>query len=128
MALAEKYDARVFIDECHATGFFGPTGRGTDEYWGVRGKIDIINSTLGKALGGATGGYTTGRQDVVDVLRQKARPYLFSNTLAPPVVGASLEVFKILQQDSSLPAKVQESTHYFRDRMTAAGFSLTGAQ
>ena len=127
MALAKKYDAKVFIDECHATGFFGPTGRGTDEYFGLRGEIDVINSTLGKALGGATGGYTTGRQGIVDVLRQKARPYLFSNTLAPPVVGASLEVFKILSADSSLPAKLLESTHYFRDRMTAAGFEISGS-
>jgi 7-keto-8-aminopelargonate synthetase-like enzyme len=128
VGLAEKYDAKLFVDDCHATGFFGPTGRGTDEYHNVMGKVDIINSTLGKALGGATGGYTTGKQGVVDVLRQKARPYLFSNTLAPPVVGASLEVFRILSEDASLPAKVQASTHYFRDAMTAAGFTITGAQ
>lgn len=117
----------MFIDECHATGFFGPTGRGTDEYFGLHGQIDIINSTLGKALGGATGGYTTGKQEVIDVLRQKARPYLFSNTLAPPVVGASLEVFRILSEDSSLPAKLLESTHHFRKRMSEAGFTISGS-
>merc|ERR1711871_161639 len=98
--LAEKYDATVFIDECHATGFFGKTGRGTDEHCGVQGRIDIINSTLGKALGGATGGYTTGRQEVIDILRQRSRPYLFSNTMAPPVVGASIKVFELLQESS----------------------------
>merc|ERR1712034_182480 len=97
VALAKEHDAVTFIDECHATGFFGPTGRGTDEYHDVFGQIDIVNSTLGKALGGATGGYTAGRQEVVDILRQKSRPYLFSNTMAPCVVGASLAVFERLQ-------------------------------
>ena len=95
--LADKYDAQVYIDECHATGFLGATGRGTDEHCGVQGRIDVINSTLGKALGGATGGYTTGRKEIVEVLRQRARPYLFSNSLAPPLVAASLKVFERLE-------------------------------
>ncbi len=107
VALAEKYNAKIFIDECHATGFFGPTGKGTDEYHGVRGKIDIINSTLGKALGGATGGYTAGSKEVVDLLRQRARPYLFSNSVAPAVVGASLKVFEMLEKDTSFVEKVR---------------------
>lgn len=98
VALAKKYDAFTFVDECHATGVFGKGGRGTAEYFGLEGEIDIINSTLGKALGGGTGGYTTGHQDVVDVLRQKGRPYLFSNSIAPAVVGASIEVFKMLDE------------------------------
>ena len=100
--LADKYDAQVFIDECHATGFLGATGKGTPELLGVDGRIDIINSTLGKALGGATGGYTSGPKEVVQLLRQRARPYLFSNTLAPSVVGASLEVFKMLAESSEM--------------------------
>jgi glycine C-acetyltransferase len=127
VALAKKYNAHTFIDECHATGFFGPTGKGTDEYCGVRGEIDIINSTLGKALGGATGGYTAARKEVVDMLRQKARPYLFSNSVAPSVVGASLKVFEMLGQDSSYVDKVRSLTHRFRDQMTKAGFTLRGA-
>jgi glycine C-acetyltransferase len=127
VALAKKYDALTFIDECHATGFFGPTGRGTDEYWGVRGQIDIINSTLGKALGGATGGYTAASREVVDMCRQRARPYLFSNTVAPSVVGASLKVFEMLEADSSYVAKVRSLTHRFRTKMGAAGFTLKGA-
>ncbi|EQC33676.1 2-amino-3-ketobutyrate coenzyme A ligase [Saprolegnia diclina VS20] len=126
--LADKYKAHVFIDECHATGFFGATGRGSDEYCGVRGRIDIINSTLGKALGGGTGGYTTGRQAVIDLLRQRARPYLFSNSVAPAVVGASLKVFEILTRSSAYVEKIRANTHRFRDRMTAAGFTLTGAR
>lgn len=128
VALAKKYDAVTFIDECHATGFFGPTGRGTDEYHGVYGQIDIINSTLGKALGGATGGYTASRRDVVDMLRQRARPYLFSNSVAPAVVGASLEVFKMLSADASLVTHVRSLTHQFRDAMVKAGFTLKGAR
>jgi glycine C-acetyltransferase len=100
VALAQKYGASTFIDECHATGFFGKTGRGTDEHTGTQGKIDIINSTLGKAMGGATGGYTAGTKELVDVLRNKARPYLFSNSVAPAIVGASLAVFDMLEKDS----------------------------
>lgn len=128
VALAKKYDAITFIDECHATGFFGPTGRGSDEYCGVRGSIDIINSTLGKALGGGTGGYTAASKDIVDLLRQRARPYLFSNSIAPPVVGASLHVFEMLQKDSSLVDKVRSLTHRFRDGMGKAGFTLKGSR
>ncbi|OQR98319.1 2-amino-3-ketobutyrate coenzyme A ligase, mitochondrial precursor [Achlya hypogyna] len=126
--LAQKHDAQVFIDECHTTGFFGPTGRGTDEYFGLRGKIDIINSTLGKALGGGTGGYTTGRQEVIDTLRQKSRPYLFSNSVSPVVVGASLKVFEMLEGSSEYVEQIRDNTHHFRDRMAAAGFTLTGAR
>ena len=128
VGLARKYDARVFIDECHATGFFGPTGRGTDEYFGLQGQIDIINSTLGKALGGATGGYTTGKAELVDLLRNKARPYLFSNTLAPAVAGASIKVFEMLEEDTSMVQTLLNHTHYFRDRMEAAGFTVLGAR
>jgi glycine C-acetyltransferase len=125
--LAKKYDAQLFIDECHATGFFGKTGRGTPEYCGVEGKVDIINSTLGKALGGATGGYTTGPQPVIDLLRQRARPYLFSNSVTPCVVGASLEAFRMLSASSDQIDKLQENVHNFRTQMTAAGFTLGGS-
>merc|ERR1712039_511326 len=124
--IADTHGALIFIDECHATGFLGATGRGTDEHYGV--KVDIINSTLGKALGGATGGYTAGPQEVIDTLRQKGRPYLFSNTLAPSVVGASLKVFDRLMTSSSLVDKIRDNTHHFRDRMTAAGFTISGAR
>jgi glycine C-acetyltransferase len=127
VALARKHNAQTFIDECHATGFFGPTGRGTDEYHGVQGQIDIINSTLGKALGGATGGYTAGSREVVDMLRQRARPYLFSNSVAPAVAGASLKVFEMLDGDTSFVGRVRELTHRFRRKMGAAGFTLRGA-
>lgn len=126
--LADTYNAQVFIDECHATGFFGPTGRGSDEYCSVQGRIDVINSTLGKALGGGTGGYTTGRQEIIDILRQRARPYLFSNSLSPPVVGASLKVFEMLSESSDFVDKIRDNTHRFRDRMTTAGFTLKGAR
>ena len=98
LELAKKYQAFTFVDECHASGVFGKTGRGTPEYFGVEGQIDVINSTLGKALGGGTGGYTAASKEVVDILRQKGRPYLFSNSIAPPVVGASLEVFDLLDK------------------------------
>jgi len=125
-ALAKKHDAMLFIDECHATGFFGPTGRGTDEYFGLHGQVDIINSTLGKALGGATGGYTAASQAVIDTLRQKARPYLFSNTVAPAVVGASLAVFDMLEKDTSAVERLRQSTHLFRDRLSDAGFTVLG--
>jgi len=124
VALAKKYGAYTFIDECHATGFVGRTGRGTDEQCGVQGQVDIINSTLGKALGGATGGYTTGRKEVVDLLRQRARPYLFSNTLAPAVAGASLKVFELLSRSTALRDTLEANTSHFRRRMTGAGFTI----
>jgi glycine C-acetyltransferase len=126
--LADRYGALVFIDECHATGFFGPTGRGTDEYLGVRGRIDIINSTLGKALGGATGGYTASSSRVVEMLRQRSRPYLFSNSVTPCVVDASLAVLDMIEKDYSLVERVRKNTHMFRDALTKAGFKLSGAK
>ncbi|KAF0852713.1 mitochondrial 2-amino-3-ketobutyrate CoA ligase (glycine C-acetyltransferase) [Andalucia godoyi] len=124
--LADKYDAKVFVDECHATGFFGSTGRGTPELFGVEDRVDIINSTLGKALGGATGGYTAAKKEIVDILRQRARPYLFSNSIAPPVVGASLKVFDLLSTTSELRDRLNENTKIFRSRMKAAGFRILG--
>lgn len=124
--LCEKYNANLFVDECHATGFMGATGRGTPEYFGVESHIDVINSTLGKALGGATGGYTTGRADVVQLLRQKGRPYLFSNSLAPPVVGAALATFSIIQEDHSLRDRLEKNTALFRGKMKEAGFKMAG--
>jgi len=123
-ALAEQYDALVMVDDCHATGFFGPTGRGSPEYHGVLDKVDIITSTLGKALGGGMGGFTTARQEVVDLLRQRSRPYLFSNSLAPPLVAASLKVFEMLEESSALREKLVANTHYFRNAMTEAGFDI----
>lgn len=125
--LADKYDALVFVDECHATGFFGPTGRGTPEYFGVEDRVDIVNSTLGKALGGSTGGYTAASARVVGMLRQKARPYLFSNSVAPAVVGASLHVFERLKESSALVEKLQRNVQQFRSRMVAAGFEMSGS-
>eukprot|EP01028_Stygiella_incarcerata_P008831 TRINITY_DN3978_c0_g1_i1.p1 TRINITY_DN3978_c0_g1~~TRINITY_DN3978_c0_g1_i1.p1 ORF type:complete len:441 (-),score=119.95 TRINITY_DN3978_c0_g1_i1:173-1330(-) len=124
--LADKYGALVMIDECHATGFFGETGRGTPEYFGLEGKIDIITSTLGKALGGATGGYVTGRADVIEILRQKGRPYLFSNSVAPCVVGASLKVYEMLTASSERVQTLAENTALFRSRMKEAGFEVLG--
>lgn len=124
--LAEKYNALVFVDESHATGFLGPTGRGTPELKGCMDRVDIINSTLGKGLGGASGGYTTGPKEIIELLRQTSRPYLFSNTLAPPIVGATIKMFEMLKADSSLPKKVLENTKHFRERMTKAGFNLHG--
>lgn len=126
--LAEKYDALVFVDECHATGFFGKTGRGTEEYFGITGRVDIINSTLGKALGGAAGGYTTCKRDLVDLLRQRSRPYLFSNSLPPPVVQCASKVFDILLESSELTEKVARNTERFRSKMKAAGFTISGDQ
>jgi len=122
--LSNQYDAKVMIDECHSTGFLGKTGRGTEEYCGV--KVDIINSTLGKALGGATGGYTAASQEIIDTLRQKARPYLFSNALAPSLVAASIRVFDMLMHDTSLRDKLEANTKRFRTKMEAAGFKLMG--
>jgi glycine C-acetyltransferase len=122
--LAEKYDAVIMIDECHSSGFLGKTGRGTHEYRGVMGKIDIITGTLGKALGGASGGFTSGRKEVIEMLRQKSRPYLFSNTLAPSIVGASIAVLDMLTETTHLRDKLEENTRYFRSEMTAAGFNI----
>ncbi|NKI26545.1 glycine C-acetyltransferase [Arenibacter sp. 6A1] len=123
-ALADKYDAMVMIDECHATGFIGPTGRGTLEEKGVMGKIDIITGTLGKAMGGAMGGYTTGKKEIIEVLRQRSRPYLFSNSLAPAIVGASIKVFEMLENDTTLRDKLEENTKYFKEGMKKAGFDI----
>ncbi|RMA66088.1 glycine C-acetyltransferase [Ulvibacter antarcticus] len=122
--LADKYDAMVMIDECHAAGFIGETGRGTLEEKNVMGRIDIITGTLGKALGGAMGGYTTGKKEIIEILRQRSRPYLFSNSLAPAIVGASIKVFEMLSTDTTLRDKLQENTNYFKKGMTAAGFDI----
>jgi len=122
--LADKYDALVMIDECHATGFIGDTGRGTLEEKGVMGRVDIITGTLGKALGGAMGGYTTGNKEVIEMLRQRSRPYLFSNSLAPAIVGASIKVFEMLSGDTSLRDKLAENTAYFKKGMKEAGFDI----
>ena len=125
--LAETYDALVMVDECHAAGFIGATGRGTPELKNVMGRIDIITGTLGKALGGAMGGYTTGKREIIEILRQRSRPYLFSNSLAPAIVGASLKVFEILSDDTSFRDRLESNTSYFRDKMEKAGFDLVGA-
>ncbi|MCO6497923.1 MAG: glycine C-acetyltransferase [Chitinophagaceae bacterium] len=122
--LAEKYDAAVMVDECHSTGFLGKTGRGTHEYRGVVGKVDIITGTLGKALGGASGGFTSGKKEIIEMLRQRSRPYLFSNTLAPSIVGASIAVFDMLSETTELRDKLESNTKYFREKMTAAGFDI----
>jgi glycine C-acetyltransferase len=122
--LAEKYDALVMIDECHAAGFIGETGRGTLEEKGVMGRIDIITGTLGKALGGAMGGYTTGKKEIIEILRQRSRPYLFSNSLAPAIVGASIKVFDMLATDTTLRDKLMDNTNYFKKGMKAAGFDI----
>ena len=122
--LAEKYNAAVMIDECHSSGFLGKTGRGTHEHCGVMGKIDIITGTLGKALGGASGGFTSGRKEVIDILRQRSRPYLFSNTLAPSIVGGSIAVLDLLSETTSLRDKLESNTMYFRNEMTKAGFDI----
>ncbi|MAO07628.1 MAG: glycine C-acetyltransferase [Alteromonas sp.] len=122
--LAEKYDALVMIDECHAAGFIGDTGRGTLEEKGVMGRIDIITGTLGKALGGAMGGYTTGKKEIIEMLRQRSRPYLFSNSLAPAIVGASIKVFDMLENDTQLRDKLADNTEYFKKGMKAAGFDI----
>lgn len=124
VALAEKYEAMVMADESHATGFFGKTGRGAIEYCGVLGKVDVITSTLGKAMGGASGGFTTGRKEIIDMLRQRSRPYLFSNTVAPAIVGAALESFKMLRESDDLREKLMENTAYFRKSMTELGFDI----
>ena len=122
--LADKYDAMVMVDECHAAGFIGETGRGTLEEKGVMGRVDIITGTLGKALGGAMGGYTTGKKEIIEILRQRSRPYLFSNSLAPAIVGASIKVFDILSNDTSLRDKLEKNTNYFKKGMKKAGFNI----
>ncbi|HEX4957530.1 MAG TPA: glycine C-acetyltransferase [Lacibacter sp.] len=123
-ALAEQYDAIIMVDECHSSGFLGKTGRGTHEYRGVMGKIDIITGTLGKALGGASGGFTSGRKEIIEMLRQRSRPYLFSNTLAPSIVGASIAVMDLLSETTELRDKLESNTKYFRTKMTEAGFDI----
>lgn len=122
--LADKYDALVMVDDCHATGFIGKTGKGTVEEKNVMDRVDIVTGTLGKALGGAMGGYTTGRKEIIDMLRQRSRPYLFSNSLAPTIVGASLKVFEMLERDNSLKDKVMENTAYFKKGLVDAGFEI----
>ena len=122
--LADKYDAIVMIDECHSSGFLGKTGRGTHEYRGVMGRIDIITGTLGKALGGASGGFTSGKKEIIEMLRQRSRPYLFSNTVAPSIVGASIAVLDMLSETTELRDKLEYNTKYFRTQMTAAGFDI----
>jgi len=123
--LADKYEALVMIDESHCTGFLGKTGRGTHEYCGVMDRIDIITGTLGKALGGASGGFTSGKKEIVEMLRQRSRPYLFSNTLAPTIAGASIAVLNMLSEATDLRDKLEENTKYFRSKMTEAGFDIT---
>ncbi|MEZ5029985.1 MAG: glycine C-acetyltransferase [Saprospiraceae bacterium] len=122
--LADRYDAMVMIDECHASGFMGPKGRGTHEYRGVMDRIDIVTGTFGKALGGASGGFTAARKEIVELLRQRSRPYLFSNTLAPSIAGASIKVLEILEGSTALRDKLERNTRYFRQAMTEAGFDI----
>jgi glycine C-acetyltransferase len=124
VALAEKYQALVMTDECHSTGFMGKTGRGVHEHRGVMGKIDIITGTLGKALGGASGGFTSGRREIIELLRQRSRPYLFSNTLAPSITGASIAVLELLSETTELRDRLEKNTRYFREKMEAAGFDI----
>lgn len=125
--LADKYDAMVMVDECHAAGFIGRTGRGTVELKNVMERVDIVTGTLGKALGGAMGGYTTGKKEIIEMLRQRSRPYLFSNSLAPAIVGASIKVFDMIENDTTLRDKLEANTRYFRKKMEEAGFDLVGA-
>ncbi|MAJ89675.1 MAG: glycine C-acetyltransferase [Flavobacteriales bacterium] len=122
--LADKYNALVMIDDSHSTGFVGNTGRGTHEYFGVMDRVDIITSTLGKALGGAMGGFTSAKKEIIDILRQRSRPYLFSNSLAPSIVGAANKVFDLIAENTSLRDKLEENTKYFREKMTVAGFDI----
>jgi glycine C-acetyltransferase len=122
--LADKYDALVMVDECHAAGFIGATGKGTLEAKGVMGRVDIITGTLGKALGGAMGGYTTAKKEVIEILRQRSRPYLFSNSLAPAIVGASIKVFELLEKDTTLRAKLEWNTNYFKEGLRKAGIDF----
>ena len=122
--LAEKYDAMVMVDECHSTGFVGKTGRGTHEYCNAMGRVDIITGTFGKAMGGASGGFTAARKEIVDMLRQRSRPYLFSNTLAPSIVGASIKVIDLLSNSTDLRDKLEKNALYFREEMTKVGFDI----
>jgi glycine C-acetyltransferase len=124
VALAKKHDAMVMVDESHATGFLGPNGRGTPEELGVLAEIDVITSTLGKALGGASGGFTTGKREIVDLLRQRSRPYLFSNSVAPAIVGASIAAFELIQKESGLRERVMTNARTFRTKMKEAGFNI----
>lgn len=124
--LAKKYDAITFVDDCHATGFFGKTGRGTEEYFGHLGDIDIVNSTLGKALGGAAGGYTTSKKEIVSLLRQRSRPYLFSNSVPPPVVATAIKVMDLITDSTKFLERLAGNTEHFRDAMTTAGFTISG--
>jgi len=122
--LADKYDALVMVDDSHATGYIGPNGRGTPEYFGVQDRVDILTSTLGKAMGGGNGGFTTGRKEIIETLRQKSRPYLFSNSLAPAIIGASLKVIDMLSGSSQLRDRLWDNAKYFREEMTKAGFDI----
>jgi len=122
--LADRYEALVMTDECHSSGFIGKTGRGVPEHCGVMDRVDIITGTLGKALGGASGGFTSGKKEIIDMLRQRSRPYLFSNTLAPSIVGGSIEIFNMLTETTELRDKLEKNTQYFREKMTAAGFDI----
>ena len=126
--LADKYDAIVMVDECHSSGFLGKTGRGTHEYRNVMGRVDIITGTLGKALGGASGGFTSGKKEIVEMLRQRSRPYLFSNTVAPGIVGASIAVLDMLTETTELRDKLVANTNYFRTKMTEAGFDIKSGE
>ena len=126
--LAEKYDAMVMVDESHSAGVVGPTGRGVSEFFQTYGRVDIYTGTLGKAFGGAMGGFTTGRKEIIDLLRQRSRPYLFSNSLAPGIIGASLEVFKMLDESNELHDRLVENVNYFRDKMMASGFDIKPTQ
>jgi len=122
--LADKYDALVMIDECHAAGFIGATGKGTAEVKGVMGRVDIITGTLGKALGGAMGGYTTAKKEIIEILRQRSRPYLFSNSLAPAIVGASIKVFDLLEKETTLRDRLEWNTNYFKEEIKKVGFDI----
>ena len=126
--LADRYNAMVMVDDSHATGYIGKTGRGTPEHCSVQGRVDVITSTLGKALGGASGGYTTGRQEIVDILRQRSRPYLFSNTLTPSLAAAGIEVFRMLSETTALREKLMDNTRYFRDKLSKVGYDLLEGQ
>jgi glycine C-acetyltransferase len=127
-ALAEKYDALVMVDECHSAGVVGATGRGVTELYNCRGEVGIITGTLGKAFGGAVGGFTTGRKEIIEMLRQRSRPYLFSNSVPPAVVGSSIEVFKMLAESNEIHDRLVENVEYFRERMLAAGFDIKPTQ
>jgi glycine C-acetyltransferase len=124
--LAEKYDALVFVDDCHSTGFIGKHGKGTQEELNVIGRVDVITGTLGKALGGGSGGFTSGKKEIIEILRQKSRPYLFSNTLAPAIVGASIKAINLITNDNSLILKIQNNTKYFRNKIQKIGFDIKG--